>query len=226
MSQLQRQPKSQRRSSSRAQSGAGLVVALIMLIVMSLGAIALVRSVETGSLVAGNFAFRQSALLASDAGSEAAVQWLIPLAALPDLYTDQTARGYYASVPDGLDITNSGSSTSSSGVKVLIDWDNDQCQSQSGIVCVAAAPALATDAAGNSIRSVIHRLCLSAGSPTDAANSCLLYQDASGGSAKKSGISYGNVKRFQASVGVYYRITTRVMGPRNTIVFTQTMVHF
>lgn len=222
MSQLQ----TQRLSSSRAQSGAGLAVALIMLIVMSLGAIALVRSVETGSLVAGNFAFRQSALLASDAGSEAAVQWLIPLAALPDLYTDQTARGYYASVPDGLDITNSGSSTSSSGVKVLIDWDNDQCQSQSGIVCVAAAPALATDAAGNSIRSVIHRLCLSAGSPTDAANSCLLYQDASGGSAKKSGISYGNVKRFQASAGVYYRITTRVMGPRNTIVFTQTMVHF
>ena len=51
------------------QAGAGLVVALIMLVVMSMAAIAMVRAVGTGMLVAGNFSFRQQALLAADAGS-------------------------------------------------------------------------------------------------------------------------------------------------------------
>ena len=202
------------------QAGAGLVVALIMLVVMSMAALAMVRAIGTGLLVAGNFAFRQQALLAADAGSEAAINWLTPLASLPDLYADQTAQGYYANVPDGLDVTDSGRT----GASVLIDWDGDQCNKRAGLTCNSAAPALTTDAAGNSIRYTIHRLCKLAGSPQNAANSCLQYQSAQ--SSKKGAISYGSANLFQPSSGVYYRITTRVNGPRNTIVYTQTMVHF
>jgi Tfp pilus assembly protein PilX len=202
------------------QSGAGLVVALIMLIVMSMAAVAMVRAIGTGILVAGNYSFRQQALLAADAGSEAAINWLTPLAAMPDLYADQTAQGYYASLPDGLDLTDSGRA----GATNLIDWDGNQCNGRSGVTCQAASPALSTDAAGNSIRYTIHRLCKLPGSPEDAANNCLLYQSAP--SAQKGAVSYGNAKRFAISPGVYYRITTRVNGPRNTVVFTQTMVHF
>lgn len=202
------------------QAGAGLVVALIMLIVMSMAAVAMVRAIGTGMLVAGNFAFRQQALLAADAGSEAAINWLTPLASLPELYADQAEQGYYASVPDGLDVADSGRV----GGSVLIDWDGSQCNTRSGTTCRDAAPALSTDAAGNSIRYIIHRLCKLAGSPQDPANSCLQYQSAQ--STKKGAISYGSAKLFQPSSGVYYRITTRVKGPRNTIVYTQTMVHF
>lgn len=202
------------------QTGAGLLVALIMLLVMSMAAVAMVRAIGTGLQVAGNFSFRQQALLAADAGSEAAITWLTPLAALTDLYTDNAEQGYYASLPANLDITDSGLS----GAKILIDWDSNQCNARAGFTCQSAAAALATDAAGNSIRYTIHRLCKLAGSPQDAANSCLLFQPVA--SASKGALSYGQAKHFAASPGVYYRITTRVNGPRNTIVYTQTIVHF
>ena len=203
-------------------NGAGLVVALVMLIFMSMSALALVRVVSTSILVAGNFAFRQAAVLAAEAGSEAAIMWLTARALLPDLYSDQPDQGYYASLPDGLDI--GGSATA--GAKVAIDWDKDQCNSRSDVTCVRASPETTTDEAGQVIQYVIHRLCRSAGSPQDSANSCLLYRESSQVSPKKGQFSYGASSRFKSDSAVYYRITTRVRGPRNTIVFVQTLVHF
>jgi len=52
--------------------GIALFTALIVLLVMALGGIALVRSVDTGNLTAGNLAFRQSTLQAADLGTEKA----------------------------------------------------------------------------------------------------------------------------------------------------------
>ncbi len=202
--------------------GAGLVVALVMLIVMSMSALALVRAVSTSVLVAGNFAFRQAAVMAAEAGSEAAVIWLTARARLPDLYSDQPNQGYYASLPDGLDI--SGSATADS--KIAIDWDKDECNSRSDVTCVSASPDMTEDEAGQVIQYVIHRLCRSAGSSEDSANSCLLYRDGNQMSPKKGQFSYGASSRFKVGSAVYYRITTRVRGPRNTIVFVQTLIHF
>jgi Tfp pilus assembly protein PilX len=207
-------------ASLSKQTGAGLIVALIMLIVMSMAAIAMVRSVESGLLATGNFAFRQSAILGSDAGSEAAIKWLTPLANMTDLFADNASQGYYASLPTGLDITDSGLPNTT----VLIDWDNNECNGRENFICVKPAAELEVISAGNRIRYVIHRLCKKQGSPLDAANGCLQFQGA--GSTNKSAISYGQAKHFQLNPGVYYRITTRAKGPRNTIVFTQTMVHF
>ena len=202
--------------------GTGLVVALVMLIVMSMSALALVRAVSTSVLVAGNFAFRQAAVMAAEAGSEAAVIWLTARARLPDLYSDQPNQGYYASLPDGLDI--SGSATADS--KIAIDWDKDECNSRSDVTCVSASPDMTEDEAGQVIQYVIHRLCRSAGSSEDSANSCLLYRDGNQMSPKKGQFSYGASSRFKVGSAVYYRITTRVRGPRNTIVFVQTLIHF
>ena len=207
---------------SQRSSGAGLVVALVMLIVMSMSALALVRAVSTSVLVAGNFAFRQAAVMAAEAGSEAAVIWLTARARLPDLYSDQPNQGYYASLPDGLDI--SGSATADS--KIAIDWDKDECNSRSDVTCVSASPDMTEDEAGQVIQYVIHRLCRSAGSSEDSANSCLLYRDGNQMSPKKGQFSYGASSRFKVGSAVYYRITTRVRGPRNTIVFVQTLIHF
>jgi Tfp pilus assembly protein PilX len=207
---------------SQRSGGAGLVVALVMLIVMSMSALALVRAVSTSVLAAGNFAFRQAAVMAAEAGSEAAIVWLTARALLPDLYSDQPDQGYYASLPDGLDISGS----SPAGTKVAIDWDKDQCNSRSDVTCVSASPETTKDAAGQVIQYVIHRLCRSAGSPEDSANSCLLYRESSQVSPKKGQFSYGASSRFKLNSAVYYRITTRVSGPRNTTVFVQTLMHF
>lgn len=207
---------------SQRAGGAGLVVALVMLIVMSMSALALVRAVSTSVLVAGNFAFRQAAVMAAETGSEAAIKWLTARVLLPDLYSDQSVQGYYASLPDGLDMSGSAPADA----KVAIDWDQDQCNSRSNVTCVSASPETTKDAAGKIIQYVIHRLCRSAGSPQDSANSCLLYRESSQVSPKKGQFSYGASTRFKADSAVYYRITTRVRGPRNTIVFVQTLIHF
>ena len=202
--------------------GAGLVVALVVLVVMSLGALALVRAVASGLLVAGNFAFREAAVLAAESGSESAISWLSERAATTDLLSDQPEAGYYASLPVGLSL--SGQSTTNTSA--TIDWDDDQCAARTDIRCFTAGPALPIDAAGHRVRYVIHRLCRTAGSSDAAANSCLLFRSAQGGSSNRGQLSYGASKRFQSSDTVYYRITVHVRGPRNTTAFVQTLVHY
>ena len=45
-------------------------------------------------------------------------------------------------------------------------------------------------------------------------------------SSKRGNLSYGASSRFGISMGVYYRITVRVRGPRGTVVYTQALVHY
>lgn len=203
-------------------SGAGLVIALVVLVVMSLGALSLVRAVASGLLVAGNAAFRQAAVLAADTGSEAAIRWLSPRAATAEPFSDHPDAGYYASLPQGLDLTGNRGATATA----VIDWDANECAGRSGVTCVQASPALDADAAGHIVRYAIHRLCRTAGSPDAANNSCLLFRSTAGASSNRSQLSYGASKRFQSSDTVYYRITVQVRGPRNTTAFVQTLVHY
>ena len=202
--------------------GAGLVVALVVLVIMSLGALALVRSVATGLLVVGNLGFRQAAVLAAESGSEAAIDWLSARAASTELFSDQVAAGYYASLPSGLSL----SGRTDTDTRAYIDWDDDQCAGRSTTTCLSASPELPIDAAGNRVRYVIHRLCRTNGRPDAAANSCLLFRSAQGASSNRGQLSYGASKRFDASDTVYFRITVYVRGPRNTTAFVQTLVHY
>ena len=202
--------------------GAGLVVALVVLVVMSLGALALVRAVASGLLVAGNFAFREAAVLAAESGSESAINWLSARVATAELLSDQPEAGYYASLPAGLSLSGQGDA----GISATIDWDDDQCAQRTGIRCFTAAATLPIDAAGHRVRYVIHRLCRAAGSSDAANNSCLLFRSAQGGSSNRGQLSYGASKRFQSSDTVYYRITVHVRGPRNTTAYVQTLVHY
>ena len=202
--------------------GAGLVVALVVLVVMSLGALALVRAVASGLLVAGNFAFREAAVLAAESGSESAISWLSERIATTELLSDQPEAGYYASLPVGLSLSGQRTTNTSA----TIDWDDDQCAARTSVTCFTAGPVLPIDAAGHRVRYVIHRLCRTAGSSDAAANSCLLFRSAQGGSSNRGQLSYGASKRFQSSDTVYYRITVHVRGPRNTTAFVQTLVHY
>jgi hypothetical protein len=61
-----------------------LFVALIVLVAMSLAGIALMRSVDTNVLIAGNLAFRQGATARGDWGVEDARTWITANAAIPD----------------------------------------------------------------------------------------------------------------------------------------------
>ena len=56
----------------RSQRGTMLIIALIVLVAMTLAGIATMRSVDTATIMAGNLAFRQSALNAADQGIQTA----------------------------------------------------------------------------------------------------------------------------------------------------------
>ena len=58
------------------QRGVVVLVAIIVLVVMLLAGIALVRSIDTTNVIAGNLAFQQSATHSADTGVEAAIAWL------------------------------------------------------------------------------------------------------------------------------------------------------
>jgi type IV pilus assembly protein PilX len=87
---------------------------------------------------------------------------------------------------------------------------------------IAATPAVpvlpAPDAAGNTVSYVIRRLCTMVGAP-HAAN-CAKSPTGinTGGSFGAGGVS--QITNNQ----VYYRITTRIAGPRNTVAYIQTIV--
>jgi hypothetical protein len=177
-----------------------------MLVIMMLSAAALMRMIDAGTILAGNLAFKRAAIAAADAGTEAAVAWLQTQKAA-DLAADQPDLGYYASLAPA---------------DTAIDWNDDACAGASP--CRKSAPALATDAAGNTVRYLVQRLCRAAGTAQSAANDC--HVDVANGSSSRGAFSYGADKRFAADPAVYYRITTRAAGPRHTVSITDVLVRY
>jgi len=79
---------------------------------------------------------------------------------------------------------------------------------------------LPIDNAGNAVRYVIHRMCaLSNESPNAPNQSCVRLTGVGSGNSKTGGF-YGSVP-LEGTAQVYYRITTRVVGPKNTVSYTQ-----
>jgi type IV pilus assembly protein PilX len=203
--------KQARFSSPRKQHGVILFVALIVLVAMSLAGIALMRSVDTNVLVAGNLAFRQGATAAGDWGIEQARTYLKnQLTISPSaLDNDSASNGYYASWQAALDLYGRTASTSDD-----LDWSS-------------AALLVGTDGGGNEVRYVIQRLCEFAGSGTSATANCMKTTSegsAGPGSGGTMGVvSYGTAA-LPPPLTIYYRVTVRVAGPRNTRSFVQAIL--
>lgn len=205
----------------RRQRGVVMLVALIVLVAMTLAAVALVRSVDTGNQVAGNLAFKQGATAAADSGVEAAIDWLVANAGTAVLHADAPTQGYYATSQDTLDVTG----TSGNDDYATVDWDNNNCAGVSSAACIK--PSASADAGnGNRVTYIIHRLCKSAGDPNSSGNSCANYKSPTTTSPKRGELKYGDDKRFEPLPAEYYRITSRVKGPKNTVSFVETIVHF
>ena len=86
----------------RREQGVVLFIALLVMVALSLAAIALIRSADTATIVAGNLAFKQSAAAAVDRSIEQAVQALFDPASANPVIADKTvnslAQNYFASV--------------------------------------------------------------------------------------------------------------------------------
>lgn len=98
---LCRQPVRKRGLVARArQKGVVLMVALIVLVALTLAGIALMRSVDTSTIIAGNLAFQQAATNYGDTGIETAITWLQTNNSGSTLHNNIYAQGYAASRQD------------------------------------------------------------------------------------------------------------------------------
>jgi len=75
-----------------------------------------------------------------------------------------------------------------------------------------------TDAAGNTVQYIVHRLCATTGAPHLANCAREPASTNTGGSQTAGGIAPISNNR------VYYRVTTRIEGPRRTVAYIQTII--
>jgi Tfp pilus assembly protein PilX len=194
----------------RAQRGVVLFIALIVLVAMSLAGVALLRGVDTGTIIAGNLAFRQTSMHVADLGVEAARAWLTgqPTA---DLYTDKAASNYYATWQTALDLLGNDPS------KTDYDWSTS-----------VPVPSGSTyePPSGYTVRYVIHRLCENSGDPTGSSANCIKVSGATGTAASgtKGAAAYGTYA-ISVPTSAMYRITVRVTGPRNAQSYVQATIY-
>ena len=193
------------------QGGVVMMVALVVLVVMTLAGIGLMRSMDTTNLIAGNMAFKQAATQSTDSGVEAAIGWLEANNTGAFLDSSIPVVGYAASSPNNAALPLGEAfwtNLSAAGVCNL---------PMVGGVC-SAAPA--TNDAGNQVSFMIQRLCAATGNRNGAACSIVTGSLVSTGNnegAGEEGLSAN-------ATAVYYRITVRVRGPRNTVSYVQAIV--
>jgi type IV pilus assembly protein PilX len=206
------------------QRGVVLFFALIALVVMSLAAVALIRSVDTSTMIAGNLAFRQSATTSADAGAEAAMAWLStqqtamtarwnPPADYRNVLNDTTntfninspANGYYTAYR----------ATNSDFTDGTFDW--------------AGSVALPVDASGNTVRYVIERMCrLNLNTVLPLVTDCMFTQSSLNNQpiwVKRPSQVCDGPGCPNKDQSLQFRITARVTGPKNTVSYIQTFVY-
>jgi type IV pilus assembly protein PilX len=198
-------PVPRKPAGPRRERGLVLFIALIVLVAMSLAGVALMRSVDTGTVVAGNMAFKQAAIMVADRGTQEATQWLTANSAGATLQSTDEARGYFSSRP-------------------VVEPDFFDAASWTQSVALNGG---APDASGNVIRYQIHRMCTLPdtaynGSIGATANECALYFATS--AAASGGSMAVGAPQFIGTPQLYYRVTTRVEGPRNTVSVIQSSV--
>lgn len=198
------------RTTPCSQQGAMLIIALIVLVAMSLAGIAMMRSVDTGTLVAGNIAFKQASVHASDQGLQAAHAWLTSKSGSADLNSDANvpgagSLGYYSSVP-GTEPNWSDETP----------WTN-AAQINGGL----------PDATGNVVYYVIHRICRIPNCAPNATcggivNLCGTTPDSTAVSGE--GVDQSQPNFFTRPPAIHYRVTARSVGPRRSITIVQTLM--
>jgi len=197
----------------RSQRGVVIFIALIVLVAMTLAGIAMMRSSGSAMLTAGNLGFRQNATASGDLGLETARTWLSAQGTVT-LENRIPGQGYYATWHD----------KEPAVVGEIFDpllWGAANWNNPGRAVQVNNG---AYDAAGNKVSYVIHRMCLLAGKTSGgsapANQECVTASDPGKGGPKEAGKI-----AFTAESQVYFRVTARIEGPKNTVSYVQTMVY-
>jgi Tfp pilus assembly protein PilX len=202
----------------KQQHGLVLFLALIALVVMSLAAVALIRSVDTNTMIAGNLAFKQAATTSADAGIEAAITMLAGMRdsaanAGKNVLTDAshtfnitntaTNPGYFSNADPALNLTAAAT------------WDN------------VNDVLVGTDNSGNRIQYIVQRMCRNANVAIQNAD-CLFSSPALDTNGQQIPLPQ-NICNGPgcptAGQTPQIRITARVTGPKNSVSYVQAFVY-
>ncbi|TDS83241.1 hypothetical protein [Comamonas sp. JUb58] len=198
----------------RQERGVVMIVALIVLVALILGALALTKSVFTSNLIAGNLSFQKAATNSADVGVENAIAWIelqngragTCSPGTKILSCDHKSDGYLAAVQN----PQEGESWTDFWERIIVPTN--------------AVKTLSSDSAGNTSAYVIQRMCSAAGDSSSTGIICSTSPNSSGGSCTSgSSCDTQGINLYSVSQ-VYYRITVRVLGPNNTVSFVQAMV--
>ncbi len=189
------------------QQGVVLFVALIALVVMSLAAVALIRSVDTNTLITGNLSFKQSSVIAADQGIEEALIRLNDqaIANIDALNTSSAANGYFATFL-------APTSPNLDDIAVLKDdatW---------------AANSISVPSVGSeNIRVIVQRMCRNELPP--AKETCLFGEDEVGTGSKGVKDATEAGAKVSGAQSPMYRVTVRSVGAKDTVSYTQAYVY-
>jgi type IV pilus assembly protein PilX len=182
------------------QAGVVLFISLIVLVAMSLAGIALVRSVDTNVLIAGNLAFRQAAILAGETAVANARDFVVVNSG--SLNSDRPSDGYFSA-------TAIATATGRGFDPVAHNWSN--------------SVALPVDAAGNRARYVVHRMCAEPDKEPTATN-CVRAGATGTATSSFGSIDYSRYPLTLSSTVPAYRITVRIDAPKNSVSYVQVVV--
>lgn len=179
------------------QKGIVLFVSLIVLVAMTLAGIAMTRSVDTGNVISGNVAFKQATLASADRGIQAAVEWLLTGNNSGNLINDIRSNGYYSANANHA------------------NWSEPNIWTDA--VEVPDSNGDSPDAAGNRVSYMIHRLCQD---PNSAPNEHCAQASQNSSSAQGGDMGVGSQPMIPPPA-IYYRVSVRVEGPRETLSIVQ-----
>lgn len=189
------------------QSGIVMIVTLIVLALLMVGGLALMRSSDSSSALAGQLAFRRDMKNQGERGMEVALG-LLNTGALqsPAARQANVATANYSAIK---------LSSNSQGLPDVL------MQSDAALAAAGMTGAAITDsAAGVSVRTIIDRLCSASGAATDANCVRLPMECSAKGGQDQSGMG----GQATTCYGTAYRISVRVDGPRSTQAFFQSVV--
>jgi hypothetical protein len=197
---------------SQRQSGVVLFVALIVMVAMSLAAIALIRSVDTTNAVVGNLAFRLASILPANASIEQAAaalfydQDILGVGSIPLKNNNLPAENYLA-CRQGLPLCP-GPPEDARGVPAVL---------QKKSTALTLAKKFDAPDSDTHVTYLIERMCLEAGKDATPGNCDLVPPKGSpGDTIGDPGAAGVNIP--------FYRVTVRVDGPKNTASFVQAML--
>jgi hypothetical protein len=195
------------------ERGAALLIALVVLVALTMAGIAMMRSVDTATLVAGNIGFRQSTMNAADVGIQAAYNYIFPrMNILANQASSDAANGYTGFSPLG-EAPDWYLTPANAGWTFAVSCNGGT----PATACASFGPGgTSVDLAGNNVTYVIHRLCDNTGTVCG-----LTPGDPSG---PGGGIDKSDPNFIAPLPSQHFRITVRVNGPRNSVAYVQTFV--